>query len=697
MKNIAFIIILFLIPLSVLSQKVAVQLIKTKNSAISSWQIQDEQFQVLFSGSEFSTDDSAPFALEANKKYTLHVTVSEILISDTSLYSILLKGEPILLIKSDIGTGDHLFPFFSGTLTRDAKITGGTGTVISDFPWQIYLIAGNSRCGGSIINENWVLTAAHCTKNSSGGSLLPADMSIKVGANNPYSSSEGKTYNVSQIIVNENYNSQTLDNDIALLRISGPINYPNAVPIKLVSSEDVADGAIIPGVMSWVTGWGLTSVSPSILPLNLQKVQLPIVSNSQAATRWTSIPLTDMMAGYLNGNTDACNGDSGGPLVVPVFGEYKLAGIVSWGSASCNTYGAYTRVSDFGTWISTKTGIPKAYIPISPAGDTIICQGTESSTYSVTNLPSATAYEWKLYPADAGVITGNSANASVLWNIGKTGSVAVMLREAVNGTVSDWSKLKVNIVQNTKLLSQSKDTVLCAEQPISLNVSADGYNINYSWYKNNTLVQTGSSNRMIISSTLTGNTGDYICKIAGSCGTKFSSNIKLTVLPLTKITYISPDVEVPFGNDITLEVNSEGHDLVYQWLKDDVLLPNSNTTQLFIQELNARDIGLYQANVTGTCGSETSDTVYVYVQKTGYSEEPEVFVWPTLTSNEFNVALSSDAAYDYNIVSSMGKLIMSKTNCHYQTSVNISTLPRGVYIVNVFNKNIRKSTRLIKI
>ena len=65
----------------------------------------------------------------------------------------------------------------------------------------------------------------------------------------------------------------------------------------------------------------------------------------------------DLMAGYQNGNKDACNGDSGGPLVVPVFGEYKVAGIVSWGSTQCSTYGAYTRVSDFLQWIRSKTGL----------------------------------------------------------------------------------------------------------------------------------------------------------------------------------------------------------------------------------------------------------------------------------------------------------------------------------------------------
>ena len=66
------------------------------------------------------------------------------------------------------------------------KITGGTDALISDFPWQVFFISGNEQCGGSIINGKWVITAAHCTKNADGSSILPSQMSVKVGANNPY-------------------------------------------------------------------------------------------------------------------------------------------------------------------------------------------------------------------------------------------------------------------------------------------------------------------------------------------------------------------------------------------------------------------------------------------------------------------------------------------------------------------------------
>jgi hypothetical protein len=448
--------------------------------------------------------------------------------------------------------------------------------------------------------------------------------------------------------------------------------------------------------MSWVTGWGLTHVSPEVLPTSLQKVQLPIVSNAQASTVWDDIPATDLMAGYLNGNKDACNGDSGGPLVVPVLGEYKLAGIVSWGSSNCDTYGAYTNVSDFEAWIQAKTGIIYNFKPPAPQGDSIICLGTESSVYSIGTVAGATNYEWNILPASAGVIAGNTGNASVLWNIGYTGSVIIIARVTVNNVVSDWSRLNANVVPNTTLLGQSGDTIICAVQPVTLSVSVNGYNLTYKWSKNGQTVQSGASSKYTVSNATTNDSGEYICEITGSCGTVVSNGMNLTVYPLTNITYISPNVEVPFGNDVTLEVNAEGHDLVYQWQKDGNVIENSNTSQLLLSDLNATDIGLYRTTVTGTCGVEISDSIYVYVKKANFTADPEVFLWPSVTSEEFTVALSNDALYNVQIFSTMGKKLRELTNCRYQTIINISTLPKGIYIVEVYNSDFRKSIKIIK-
>jgi hypothetical protein len=696
MKFFLSITLFYLLSLSAISQKVTVKVIRVDNKNLSEWKILDDEYRSVYSGKDFFQDDTVELSLDAGKQYFLQISFSEVYTPGSIIYSFQLDDEPIMLINSEIGPGEHLFPFFTGTRSRDVKITGGTGTVISDFPWQVYVIAGNYRCGGSIINENWILTAAHCTKNSDGTAILASEMAIKVGVNNPYNTLDGKRYLVTEVIVHEGYNSQSLENDIALLKLEVPVNFPNAVPVRLVSADDVLEGATIPGVMSWVTGWGLTNVSPKVFPTTLQKVQLPIVSNSTASIVWTTIPTTDIMAGYRNGNKDACSGDSGGPMVVPVLGEYKLAGIVSWGSSNCNTYGGYTRVSLFDTWIRTKTGIPKEYKPPSPLGDRIVCDGEISGIYSIDKIPAATTYQWRLYPAEAGVISGNTEISSVLWNISYSGTVNVLVRVTINNVVSDWSKLAVKIVANTKLLRQSVDTVLCEGLPVSLNVVAEGFNLNYNWYQNGTIVQSGTSNQLSFLSSIPDNSGAYKSEISGSCGTVRSGTINLTVHPLTRIISISPDIEAHFGSDITLNVTAGGHDLSYQWEKDGILLNNSIASQLFIPGVNANDIGLYQTIVSGTCGTEISDSVYVYVTKDNFLSDTEVFVWPTLTGSTFSVALSNDDSYTIEIYSTMGRLIRKQTNCRYQTSVNISTLPKDVYIIRILSGNFKKSIKLIK-
>ena len=376
-------------------------------------------------------------------------------------------------VKSDGEPGDRFLPFFTGVKKELSKIIGGTDATIADFPWQVYYESGNFMCGGSIISGNWIITAAHCTENDDGSAIPVSEMFVKAGATNPYSVNEGKRYQVSEVIINENYNTRTLANDVALLRLKDPVDVPNARPIKLVTADDAREGATDPGVISWVTGWGLTDLSPDVLPYILQKVQLPIVSREQASTVWRSIPDNFIMAGYRDAARDACNGDSGGPMVVPVSGEYRLAGITSWGSEDCDTYSAYTEISAFEEWIRTKTGIEEFAPPV-PRGDTLICQGVNFSYYSVSSVAGATEYQWELFPEEAGTIEGNSRTGTVIWNPEYLGAATVKLRVIINNRISEWSRLSVEVVMNTKIITQPSDRILCAGQTIDLRCLCRG-------------------------------------------------------------------------------------------------------------------------------------------------------------------------------------------------------------------------------
>ncbi len=689
-------VLIWLVSLTVLAQKVSVKVTKTKNIAESEWQIRDENQVTVFSGVEYSGSDSVRFSLEANKRYFLDISVSGIYDPDTVMYCLFIKNEPVLLISSGLLPGDHSFGFFTGVREDQTKITGGLNADISDFPWQVFYESGNFTCGGSIISGDWVITAAHCTEDDNGIPIPVSTMDVIVGANNPRIALEGKKYFVSRVIVHDKYDRITHNYDIALLKLQAVINYTNATPIRLISKIDSAAGATDPGVMSWVTGYGLIKAIPETYPTQLQKVQLPIVTNAQASVIWPDIAPTDMMAGFHSGNKDACNGDSGGPLVVPVGSEYKLAGLVSWGSSTCDTYGAYTRVSLFESWISSNTGIEISFVPPVPAGDSIICKGVASSVYNVGSIAGATAYEWQLLPAVAGTISGNLGQATITWGVGYTGAATVRLRVTKNNVVSYWSALTVHIADYNKLISKSNDTIICAQKPLNINVVADGYNLKYFWYQDNNLLKSGPSPEISFSSTAVSNSGLYRCDITGSCGLPLSTEINLTVLPVTKITGLTPDSAASFGENITLTVDAEGHNLNYQWRKDGNELAQATGQDLLLRNINASNTGLYQVNVTGTCGIVLSNNIYLFVRGKGNSDSPEIMVWPTVFSNEFSVALSDEQFYNLLLFSTTGRLLLEKQNCQFRTTLNLSDIPGGVYILTVYNNKFRKSVKVIK-
>lgn len=243
---------------------------------------------------------------------------------------------------------------------EDARIVGGVDADIADFPWQISMqtTSGFHYCGGSILNEEWIVTAAHCVDGSAAASIR-----VVAGFTKQSLSGEGQTREVAEVISFPGYVSPEQGKDAALLRLATPLDLtaPGVSAIELVTEANVAVTA--PGVISTVTGWG-TLAAGGTSPDILQMVDVPLVSNEDAQAAYNRETITDdqLAAGVLGvGGRDACQGDSGGPLVVPnAAGDaYMLAGIVSWGygCGDAKYPGLYARVSSFATWIQDTTGV----------------------------------------------------------------------------------------------------------------------------------------------------------------------------------------------------------------------------------------------------------------------------------------------------------------------------------------------------
>ncbi|MBA83780.1 serine protease [Thalassobius sp. S69A] len=285
-----------------------------------------------------------------------------------------------------------------------SKVIGGELAANGAWPWQVGLmIAGYPLspdahfCGGSLILDRWVLTAAHCIhhqdKNGKYFDLHPSQLTVLTGTN-VIGDGQGDNVPVEKIIRYPNYNPNGWDGDVALIKLARrPNSNYRTIQVPDQNFGDVLDQAGVPTV---VTGWGL--VNGGKHPNQMYQAEIQMMSRDtcnealmkararpaskafvQAASifrlnqsdmqkAWEELvkraplPLTENMicSGSFEGGKTSCQGDSGGPLVVPLDdGSYIQAGIVSWGlSAGPNNtcaenalFSAYTKVSKFLPWL----------------------------------------------------------------------------------------------------------------------------------------------------------------------------------------------------------------------------------------------------------------------------------------------------------------------------------------------------------
>lgn len=248
-----------------------------------------------------------------------------------------------------------------GTLSGPS-IVGGESAQQGAWPWQVRLSIttqeGTFLCGGSLVSDQWVLTAAHCIENA-GGTVSPANVTVRAGS--LQKDSGGVVAGVSRVIKHPAYEPVTTDNDIALLRLSSPLPLSSTVrPISPLSASQEQQLAAT-NTLATVTGWGTVSPKGNV-SASLMQAQVPLISSSDCAANsaYGSSQLSSNMicAGYRQGGKDACQGDSGGPLVVSNGqGGHVLVGIVSWGqSCAAPDYpGVYTRVANYQPWLQTQT------------------------------------------------------------------------------------------------------------------------------------------------------------------------------------------------------------------------------------------------------------------------------------------------------------------------------------------------------
>ncbi|KAM5151674.1 serine protease 33-like [Mantella aurantiaca] len=323
-----------------------------------------------------------------------------------------MRGLPAILLMNIVSSSGSSS---CGVVGPSSRIVGGSDSVIGEWPWQVSLqYLGSHTCGGSLISQRWVMSAAHCFLRSHN----PQDYRILVGVSQlSVVSAHEVRCGVEAVITHPQYSSPGSRGDIALLKTTSAINFTRYItPVCLPAAS-----ATFPcGMECWVTGWGATSTGVSLsYPETLQKVMTPLIDHvtcdqmyhmgSGESSDSVIVHSDEICSGYPQGRRDSCQGDSGGPLVCNIDGVWYQAGIVSWGEECALPYrpGVYTLVTAYQLWMEEEvpelefTNLTTVPEPSRECGGDIVTTPESQGMYAAYGWNSLNVVSHNLYIAAA--------------------------------------------------------------------------------------------------------------------------------------------------------------------------------------------------------------------------------------------------------------------------------------------------------
>nr|XP_012788686.1 unnamed protein product [Sorex araneus] len=238
------------------------------------------------------------------------------------------------------------------------RIVGGSLADIQSFPWQVYF-PPPAKAGGALIDEYWVLTAAHVVEGSSDLQMYMGTTSVQ-----PSRLNNAQVLTAERVFIHPGWKAvedinarKDYDNDIALVRLRDPVKMgPKVSPICLPGTS--SEYNLRASDLGFISGWGQTETRSHVFRLMAASLPVAPLAECQRHTHTgsesTYVFTENMFCAGGEKGVDSCKGDSGGAFARQVpdveTPKFYVAGLVSWGP-KCGYYGLYTHVKKYLDWI----------------------------------------------------------------------------------------------------------------------------------------------------------------------------------------------------------------------------------------------------------------------------------------------------------------------------------------------------------
>ncbi|KAM7244069.1 hypothetical protein CapIbe_004677 [Capra ibex] len=248
----------------------------------------------------------------------------------------------------------------------EPRVVGGRAAAVTSWPWLVSLQhQGRHYCGGALIGRQWVLTAAHCNFSTVTDYLV-------IGRSYLGNIRNSDLIPVKAVYIHPSFTQFPPNDDLSLLHLEKPVELGEFVSTICLPGKDDKINLLSKCLTA---GWGITEPHQDEFPKTVQQAKVPLISSISCRSYWGLEIKNTNICGGASGSS-SCMGDSGGPLQCGEGGQYKLIGIVSWGSSNCHPAAptVFTRISAYTDWITSITGGEAGSLEGRPDG-TVITSG----------------------------------------------------------------------------------------------------------------------------------------------------------------------------------------------------------------------------------------------------------------------------------------------------------------------------------